>query len=271
MIRLIVNADDFGLSQNINKGIAKAFQRGIVTSASVMANAPAFADACSLAQKTSLPVGVHLNLTCCAPVLTPQEVPSLVDGNGRFFSKWKFTLRFLMQRIRPEEIEAELAAQIQRLLTANIRPTHLDSHHHIHCLPGLARIVMKLAEKHGINNIRFISWPKKAALGCLSAFASQALLGALSAISYPHKERRSFYGFEFMMCRNKKRTLLRILDSLDDGIHELMCHPGVFEETDNIDSFYSKEREQELVALCDESVVQKISERKIKLISHDEI
>lgn len=129
---LNMNADDFGYSEPVNTGIMEAHSFGIVTSSSLMANMPAFQQAIGWALRTpSLGVRLHFNLTCGTAIAPPECVPSLTGGDGSFSGQrhvW-----------REAEIEVELNHQFNKLVTAEIMPTHLDSHlarllHHIHHL-----------------------------------------------------------------------------------------------------------------------------------------
>ncbi len=265
---LIVNADDFGLSPGINRGIVETFENGIVTSTSIMANGPAFDDACSLALQTHIPVGLHLNLTFGSPVSSPERVPTLVDTDGRFYGKWTFIKRFFAGLIKRQEIETEIQKQIVQLLDHGILITHFDSHHHIHCLPGVDEICQRLASQLHIESIRRVTMPKVADWRLLSAYSSQMMIAGLQKKQSPKFREYNFWGFEFMASKNKKETLLRILASLPKGTNELMCHPGNVNENDAIGK-YSNRRE-EIEALCQPSVKEFIRKNDIALISFRE-
>src|SRR5260370_31131196 len=165
MKRLIVNADDFGWSEGVNRGIAEAYRSGIVTSATVLANGEAFDGAVRLArQERRLGVGVQLNLSDGAPLLPRWEVPSLVNEQGQFSGgPMKLVARMLAGKLRAAEVEAEWHAQIAKVKKAGIQPTHLDGHKHVHMLPALFPIALRLAKRHGIAAVRvsvehFIGW-----------------------------------------------------------------------------------------------------------------
>jgi chitin disaccharide deacetylase len=152
---LVVNADAFGLSPGVSRGVARAFDDGIVTSASLLANMPGFEAAVAVARaRPGLGVGLHLNLTDGSPVLPLDRVPSLVGDDGRLVGYRAFTLRLLSGRIRREEIVAEITAQLERLASAGITPTHLDGHRHIHLLPVLFDLVADAAVRAGIPHVR---------------------------------------------------------------------------------------------------------------------
>ena len=268
MKSLIVNADDFGLSPGINRGIIETFENGIVTRTSIMANGPAFDDACSLALQTSIPVGLHLNLTFGLPVLSPEEIPSLVDARGRFYGKWAFTRRFFSGLMKHREIEKEFHAQLEKVSRHSIHITHLDSHHHIHCLPGVGKICRQLAGKYGIKNIRRVTMPRISGRRFLSSYLSQMIIASSCKFRISKFEMRNYtcWGFEFMAAKNKKDTLLKILASLQEGVNELMCHPGYAKQTDDVGK-YLQDRQAELKALCEHQVREFVMKNDIKLIS----
>lgn len=153
--RLIVSGDDFGLDPAINAGVVAAHRQGLVTSASVVVCGDAFDDAVRLARETpSLDLGVHLTLVEEKPVLPAADLPTLAPG-GRFPKKWPALFaRLIARRIRLDEVERELGAQIARARDAGLAITHVDSHQHAHFFPGVAEIVVRVAVTHGVGAIR---------------------------------------------------------------------------------------------------------------------
>jgi predicted glycoside hydrolase/deacetylase ChbG (UPF0249 family) len=158
--RLIVNADDFGLHESINAGIIQAYRDGCVTSATLIAGGAAFDQAVNLARQCpDLGVGVHLTLVGLHPV-AHSDVHSLLTGDGSFWPDYfTFTRQYLKGRIKPEHIETELRCQLQKVVGNGIKITHLDSHQHLHVLPGFPRIIVKLAREFGIERIRIPAEP----------------------------------------------------------------------------------------------------------------
>ncbi|MGG0187480.1 chitin disaccharide deacetylase [Bacillus rhizoplanae] len=150
MIRLIVNADDFGLTRGVNHGVIDAHVNGLVNSTTMMMNMPGVEHAVQLAKEyKTLGVGVHLVLTAGKPLLS--DVPSLVKEDGSFHSQ--STIR--EGKINPDEVWREWTAQIEKFLSYGLIPTHLDSHHHVHALPILHDVLERLAEKYHIPVRRF--------------------------------------------------------------------------------------------------------------------
>jgi MarC family membrane protein len=155
--RLIVNADDFGLTLPVTQGIIDAFERGILTSASLVATGTAFDRAAQYAASHhDLDSGVHLMIVHGTPVLPAEKITSLVQPDGMFLPGYgEFMARYLSGGVRDEEVEAEWSAQIARLRGAGVRITHLDSVQHLHLVPGLFRIALRIARANGILAMRF--------------------------------------------------------------------------------------------------------------------
>jgi chitin disaccharide deacetylase len=233
-IRLIVNADDFGLSQAINHGVVAAHRDGIVTSASVMVNGPAFDDAVALAaQNPALDIGVHLTLTELAPLASRERVSSLLGPDGRFPPHAiDFAHRYLRGSVRLAEVRTELDAQIRLAKSRGLAVSHLDSHQHVHVLPGIARVVAELAREHGIRAVRF---PRERLQAYMLAnmrearrIVEQVALN-LACMRSPLRKLRHpdrFLGFHFggRLSERNLETVLRHLPG--EGTIELMCHPA---------------------------------------------
>ena len=157
MTRLIVNADDFGLTSGVNRAIVELHRAGVLTSATLMARASATDEAISLAHATPvLGVGCHVVLVDGEPALPARELPTLVDTRtGRFHPTLGAFLKHLFTgRIRTEEIEAEAAAQIALLQSRGLPLTHVDTHKHTHVFPAVLRAVLRAAGKSNIRCIR---------------------------------------------------------------------------------------------------------------------
>jgi hopanoid biosynthesis associated protein HpnK len=249
MKRLIVNADDFGLTVKVNHAILEGHQRGMISSTSLLANGEAFESAVALAsQATRLGVGVHLNLTEGRPVAAGPSVPSLVNGQALLTrtpgSLWR---GIVSGRVSPAHIEKELRAQIEKVLAAGVVPTHLDSHKHVHALPVLGKMAIRLAQLYGIPAVRCVG-ERQSALGPLlrrypratPTILRQLLRScALRVLSrgYAAQLRRAgvvcashFYGLTATGFLDEE-VLRQILSHLPDGISELMCHPGFVDDT----------------------------------------
>lgn len=145
-MKLILNADDFGFSHSVNKGIVECLSHGLVSSATIMVNAPFANEAFELVRKLKLKnIGIHLNLTYGFSVLPPNEVSSLVDGTGRFH--YVCMLGYYTQYL---DAKKELRAQIEKFLQTGLKPTHLDYHHYFHEVPNIFKAYLELAKEYDL-------------------------------------------------------------------------------------------------------------------------
>jgi predicted glycoside hydrolase/deacetylase ChbG (UPF0249 family) len=151
-MRIIINADDLGASQKINDAIFNFMSRGIVSSATILVNAPALNDA--LTRIPNYPdnsFGIHLNLTQYRPVSSNESLGEILDNNGNFTKKlFHITPSFALLR----GILFELSCQIEKLQDGGVIPSHIDSHHHIHTIPFMFPVIKRLQQKFGIRKVR---------------------------------------------------------------------------------------------------------------------
>lgn len=273
--RLIVNADDFGLTERVNEGIVDAHRYGIVTSTTVIATGAAFEHAVQLARTTpALGVGVHLTLTEELPAADCARIPTLLDRDGRFHpNAASFVQHYFAGRIALDEVRVEFDAQIARVLGHGVRVTHLDGHQHLHMLPGVRRIVGGLARKHGIGAIRFPREPLQSYMlrerGAGARLLQQFVLNAFCAIADASDARRPdhFRGF-FFGGRLTKVNLMRVLDALPGGgVCELMCHPGR-QDDGSARAHWRYGWQDELDALTDLGVRERLQARRVTLVSY---
>lgn len=155
---LVVVADDLGLGREVDRGILDAHREGIVTAASALVVGPT-AEAAAAAVAAGAPdlaVGVHLALVGPdGPASAPGAVPTLVGADGRFAASWRHLLpRLARGAVDPDEVRAEWRAQVARARELGLRPTHLDTHQHVHLWPGLARVLVDVARTEGIDVVR---------------------------------------------------------------------------------------------------------------------
>ncbi len=232
--RVVINADDLGLHPAVNQGICQAHLEGVVTSTSLIACGQAFNDALEkLRACPNLGVGIHLTLVEERPVAPTDKIPSLVDQDGvmpRFYGA--FARDWLRGKICEGDVWYELEAQVRRVLESGIRPSHLDSHQHVHCLPGIWKVTLDLAKKYAIPYVRV------PAFDSLWAEVSNPILPAIRAGvnvmawlrrltgTWPVKFADQVRGFAFSGHMTTQR-LLAILETPRPGLTEVMVHPGL--------------------------------------------
>ncbi len=271
MKRLIVSADDFGMTEGINKGIVKSFEEGIVTTTSLMANMPGFEHAVSLAKANPhLAIGIHLNIMKGSPLQPISRVPSLVNTEGIFYPLPQFIKRLLFRKIVFEEIEQELKSQIEKVLATDLKVTHLDSHRHFHTYPTILKVIVNLADEYRINRIRYphslsnlpANWKE-----LLLLFLSPRVATILDKSNIKHAQRF----FEFQRIEKSKNPLQSFeifCRNLPDGVTELCCHPGfITKELDRGEAgAYNREKQVEI--LTNPGISELLQQYEIKLISY---
>jgi hopanoid biosynthesis associated protein HpnK len=289
MKKLIVNADDFGFTRGVNAAIIRAFKTGIVTSATIMANGDAFEDAVELARENpGLGVGCHLALVGGRPVADPATVPSLVDSRGHLpRSVSELALRLFRGTVRRVDIDTELRAQIERVVTSGLAPSHLDSHKHSHMHPAVLGSLARVAGEYGIDRLRnpfeglLKSRPGPSALSNRRVYLKQyansvaALPGSLlfrrTVSNKGLKTPDRFYGVSLTGLLDGP-ALIGVLREVGDGATELMCHPGAYDaDLEQAQTRLKRQRERELEALTDASVQLAVKEHNISLISYREL
>jgi predicted glycoside hydrolase/deacetylase ChbG (UPF0249 family) len=238
--RLILNADDFGLTHGINRAIAELSAASVLTSATLMASGPAFDDAVEVARShPTLGVGCHIVLTDGTPVSPPESIPTLLAHDRRSFRArlTRFLQALLTGRISAEDITREALAQIEKLQRAGIRITHLDTHKHTHLFPAVFRPLLEVAERTGIRAIRSPfepDWSQSLAQGGvprrLAVRALTLLKPAFDAAPQisSHAVRTTDGTIAISATGNlDSDALAQLLDALPaEGTYELCCHPG---------------------------------------------
>ena len=274
MKKLVVNADDFGLSEKVNEGILYAHQNGILTSTSIMANGMAFQHAVDTCKSNpTLDVGIHLTLVEEKPLLNPAAVPDLVTDKGMFHQNAKdFAMKYLMGKISRKQVYQELEAQVVKVLDQEIVISHIDSHQHIHMLPRILSIVISIAKKYGIRIVRFPNEKLHSDMMYDLGFFSR-LMQLLVINWFCQMGRRMnfaktdrFFGFLFSGRLNRV-NLDKVLHRLPlTGTSELMCHPG-FSDPKSPYAHWDYHWQDELDALVDPKIGEFIINNGIELVS----
>jgi chitin disaccharide deacetylase len=287
MRRLIVNADDFGLTAGVNRGILESHLSGIVTSATLMANGTAFADAIQIAQSAArLSIGCHVVLVDGVPVLGRYRIPTLINSRAsdRRQSSFRksvinFAARGLLGRLSAKDIEAETAAQIRKVQSAGIEVSHIDTHKHTHLWPQVLQPVLSAARDCGVKRIRN---PFEPALFRMIAerpglWKRYAQIKAVSGLAQNFQRSAREAGFitpdgtlGIVVTGKLGDRLLRLMiDKFPEGTWELVCHPGYCDaELVGFPTRLRKSREQELQLLTRPTVWDLLKKNGIELISY---
>jgi len=262
MKRLIINSDDYGRTPDISRGIRESHLHGVVTSTTCMMNIPTTAEDIPIALRETprLRLGVHLVLTMGSPILAPEAVSSLTDEKGNFFKYSPFVEN--LPKLNINEVKAEWRAQIKAFIkAAGRKPTHLDSHHHSSFFTSiLFRGMLELAKEYDCA-IRFP----------FTNNVSDELKDALKEVPDLMKKfnprRPDVFSADFYDEKATQDKLLSIINNVDVGSTEIMCHPGYVDDAFAKESSYNKQRETELTILTDPAIKEAIQARNIELIS----
>ena len=266
MKRLIINSDDYGRTPEISRGIRAAHLRGVVTSTTCMMNIPTTRDdiAIALQETPVLGLGVHLVLTMGKPLHGRERGSSLTDEHGNFFKLARLFEQ--LSTIDVQEVKEEWRAQIDAFVAAvGRKPTHLDSHHHSSYFSAeLFRAMLELAEEYECA-IRF-PFNDPVAPELQAAYPHVPVL--LRKFRPPHPDR---FIADFYDEGATYEQLVKILNQLEDGVSEVMCHPGYVDEAFAGESVYHRQRERELDILTDASIKEMIERNGIRLITFAEL
>lgn len=278
LYRIIVNADDFGRHELINKAVKIGVESGCLRSATLMPGGIAFDDAVEIAKThRQLGLGIHFTLVNGNPVLPASEISSLVDRNGKFYDNYGiFVKRYFLGKVRLEEVRAELAAQLTKLKQTGIHLTHCDSHQHIHALPGITPIVCALAKEAGIRAVRIpatglflggsVFGERIAAVVGRAGLRSFAELARCEARRCGLKTTEHFAGNVAGRAVNAA-DFKRIMSHLQPGITELMMHPGTDNERLQRECQWEHDFEAELRAVSTPTESDIFKAGKIEAIS----
>jgi predicted glycoside hydrolase/deacetylase ChbG (UPF0249 family) len=280
--RLIINADDFGLTSGVNRAISEASLNGVVTSATLMANSRAFDEAVRMAgTQQALRIGCHVVLIDGEPLT--RGLQSLTNGAGRFRASLKdFALAAIQKRISPDEIQGEAEAQIRKIQAAGITLTHVDTHKHTHMFPQILRPLLRAAKACGIRAVRNPFEPLSACPAGMIV-TTPSLWSRTIAVAL----LQGFSGYFQRVIREEgmsstlgtlgvsatgslnQRLLTGILRGLPEGDWELVCHPGYLDaDLEAAGTRLLASRRTELEALTSAETRKLLEQRGIELISY---
>lgn len=283
MRRLIINADDFGLTAGVNRGILQANQQGVVTSATLMACGAAFNAAVEATRSANgLALGCHLVLLDGDPISPASAIPTLMEADHFRRDVMGFGLAAVAKRIAPEHIEVEVAAQIRRLQAAGIEVTHVDTHKHSHIFPAVLRPLVRACQACGVRKIRNPFLPSR----LRSDGGGLRLWKRLAQLRLVNRFRRSFLetvreagmlttdGTVGVVATGSLTTALfeRILGALPEGTWEFVCHPGYNgDDLARVNTRLRESRQTELEIMTSPRSRELIRSENIELISYREL
>lgn len=286
MRRLIVNADDFGYTSGVNRAILEAHSHGVVTSATLMANGPAFAEAVQLAGTVpKLSIGCHVVLTDGEPVLGAERLPSLTSGSHFRDGMIAFAARAIAGRIDGDEIAAEASAQILKIQSAGIAVSHVDTHKHTHLFPKILQPLLRAAANCGVRAVRNPFGPRLplrsshllARPGLWTRYAEVRILGAFAGKFREAVDREGFTTPDgtlgIVVTGALDETLFyAIARSIPEGTWEFVCHPGYNDADLQAGKTRLREsRETELRVLTLPAAREVLAQQGIELISYREL
>jgi len=262
MKKLIINADDFGLSLSINKGIIDAHRKGAITDISIIADGEAYEHAAKLAKESGIKnIGAH--------ILLSQE-KSESDKYYRF--PWGYVLDVK----KLVEVENKIREQIEKIKNSGLKISHLDSHQHVHMWPGILEKFIRLAKEYKIKFIRFPRETKIPNISDIRNLVRTFLLSSLCGLSKNKlinsgiQKSDYFYG-HFYSGRLNKERLLDIFEYIKDGVSELSCHPGYFANESCKKYWWHSNCENELKAFTDPDVREALKANHIELVSYSDL
>jgi len=278
MKRLIVNADDFGMTHGINRGIIEANGKGIVTAASIMVTGWAFDEAVQLARENpNLDIGLHLSLTVGRPASNDPSVHRYLTSHGTFrLGNRDLLIKLILHNILPSVPYREIEAQFKKAIDTRLPITHIDGHESIHLFPGIREIVFQLMERYGIPFMR-LSYER---IGLRRVWKlrrwKKALVNLFGLLHQRQIRRRGirttdYYYGTFDAGYLGKEKLMATISNLREGTSEIMCHPGYRDESFDRICGGRYLPDQELRALMDAEVKNLLHERGIHLIGFKDL
>jgi hopanoid biosynthesis associated protein HpnK len=288
--RLIINADDFGLTSGVNRAIAEAHRAGVVTSATLMANSQAFAEAVDITRSNpELGVGCHVVLVDGEPVSSPETIPTLLSRNGapQHFRDSLVSFAWSAQRgrVREGEIADEIAAQIGKIQAERLNITHVDSHKHTHIFPAIFKPLLRVARDRGIHAVRNPFGPiKTLAYAHLmrrpKLWTRYTEVGILRRFAEEFKKQVAAHNmitpdgsFGVVVTGALTQELFdAVIGCIPEGTWEFVCHPGYCDpDLNKIKTRLRSSRDTELKILTSDATRVTLKRHGIELISYKEL
>lgn len=269
--RLIVNADDFGLSSSVNEAVLRAHQAGILTTASLMVNEPGFEEAVRIAREhPSLGVGLHLSFLHGQSALSPRDIPGLVDGCGQFTrSPVSAGMRYFFCRGLRAQLRAEMRAQFAKFQATGLKLDHVNGHLHLHLHPAILPMLLEEGPAFGMRQIRLTFDPLRLNLRIAGGYWGYRLSHAfifhlLAARARPRLRaaglKHTAHVFGLLQNARVDTAYVRsLLPRLPAGDSELYSHPSL------------GDFRHEFEALADPAITALTRELHIELIRYQDL
>ena len=281
-LRLIINADDFGVSEEVNESVIRGYKEGVLTSTSLMVTGAAFEQAVKLARENpGLSIGIHLVTVVGKSVLPHSEIPHLVDREGNFSNNPTAAgLKYYFSPPARRELRKELAAQFEKFHSTGIPLSHIDGHLHLHVHPVIFKAALELGAKYGTRRMRVPEEERRLALefdstGVVQKTIHTLLFGGLARYMKKELKARGFlfpdrvYG-NLQSGRMSERYFLYALENLSADTSEIYFHPAVYADERLLDH-HERQCSIEFEAVTSDSVKQRVQQLGIKLTNYFEI
>ncbi len=273
--RVIINADDFGITAGVNKAIFELVDAGRLTSTSVMTNMAGYADILQL--KGRIGIGLHFNLTVGHPVTESLKISTLVNESGEFFELPTLLKNVKMGKVSRKDVETEFKAQIKRLLDLGIQPDHLNSHESVLKYPFFIRAVQRTTSHYGIEAVRSFSprefdytrllSPGKIVRSLYLSFQKMTLRYNGYHVADRHDSLLEM-GLDYRMACEK---LHDVFMDISEGVLEFVVHPGYCNGDHQPLGGYVSERETELKALLSDEFGSVLKLSEVDLVSFKDL
>jgi hopanoid biosynthesis associated protein HpnK len=277
MKQIIITADDFGLCSGVNQAVEQGWKEGVLTCASIMPGAAAFAEAAKIARRNpGLQIGLHLTLVQGSAVLPPADIPALVDADGNFSDNPVATgFRYFIDRGLYCQLKREIEAQITMVRDAGIVLTHIDGHLNMHLHPTVFRILAELMPQYGITSFRLarerlaenLRFDRERRFG---KAVDSVIFGFLTDHALPELDRLGIRtATEVKGVLNSGRMteeyILNSIDGLREGLTELYFHPGILPDAEISRRMPDYRHQEELAAIVSPKIRQRLQELQIQV------
>lgn len=271
---LIINADDFGLTEGISAGILRGHRAGIITSTSVLAVGPAYPKVAPwLADEPGLGVGVHLAAVGeDPPLLSRSEIPSLVDRRGHFCEGYKgFLLRLMAGRVDPDDLEREFSAQLELVLELELPISHLDAHQHVHLWPSVRAVVLKLARRYDVAAVRVSRHRGLSPVGLGVTFLGHRLAVQAGRAGLRHPDDATGIEVAGQIDQLRLEKVLAKLAARGAPSAEIAVHPGEPDDPDRHRYQWGYRWAEELEALTSPAAREAVERHGFTLATYDDL